>query len=223
MAGPMDAPETRPDLIPLIDLDRDEADRLIDALTNVGLEAVTARVDTGGPDGALTRSLVRVFVPRSELSDARRVVAGVLPHMSKGRPNEHHPEAAAADSGRLDVSESEQWSQIVADLRADGVSPDVPASNDIGAGRRDDFFPDQQDRFTPPEPPPLPRMSRAAMAAWAAILGGIALVVVSTILGSTGILTVLGVAAFIGGFVALVARAGSSGTDLDDHDDGAVV
>jgi hypothetical protein len=219
----MDAPETRPDLIPLIDLDRGEADRLLDALTNVGLEAVTARVDTGGPDGALTRSLVRVFVPRSELSDARRVVAGVLPHMAKGRPNEHHPEAGTSDSGRLDVSESEQWSQIVADLRADGVAPEVPPGAATSAARRDDFYPDQQDRFTPPDPAPMPRISRSAWAAWAAILGGIALIVVSTILGSTGILTVLGVAGFVGGFIALVARAGSGRGDLDDHDDGAVV
>ncbi|HQZ84619.1 MAG: hypothetical protein QG671_1279 [Actinomycetota bacterium] len=219
----MDAPETRPDLIPLIDLDRGEADQLVDALTNVGLEAVTARVDTGGPDGALTRSLVRVFVPRSELSDARRVVAGVLPQMGTGRPKEHPPEATPADSGRLDVSESEQWSQIVADLRADGVSTEVPAGADVAPARRDDFMPDQQDRFTPPDPPPLPRLSRAAMAAWAAIVGGIGLVVLSTILGLTGILTVLGVAGFVAGFIALVARAGSGRSGLDDHDDGAVV
>jgi len=219
----MDAPETRPDLIPLIDLDRGEADQLVDALTNVGLEAVTARVDTGGPDGALTRSLVRVFVPRSELSDARRVVAGVLPQMGTGRPKEHPPEATPADSGRLDVSESEQWSQIVADLRADGVSTEVPAGADVAPARRDDFMPDQQDRFTPPDPPPLPRLSRAAMAAWAAIVGGISLIVLSTILGLTEILTVLGVAGFVAGFIALVARAGSGRSGLDDHDDGAVV
>lgn len=79
------------------------------------------------------------------------------------------------------------------------------------------------ERFVPPEPPPLPRGDLFARLAWAGVLGGpFFLLLAAMVWRDAPQLLVLGaVAAFIGGFVALVLRLPQQHDD--DGDDGAVV
>ena len=206
----------RADLIPLVDLDDADADKLLAALRNVGLTPEVRRIDTGRSDGAMTRPLVRVLVPRNDLSDARRVATGVLPHLGVSGP--HQPADPTDDgdrqAGRLAPSEAEQWSQIVSDLRSGGG---WEAARALPEPEKDDV-----EHFVPPEPPPLPRPQRITLAAWIAVIGGLALVLISAILHVGGLLAVVGLAAFISGFVALVSRARGN-ADRDDPDQGAVL
>jgi hypothetical protein len=77
--------------------------------------------------------------------------------------------------------------------------------------------------YEPPEPPPLPRMDLVSRLAWAGVLGGPVFLLLAALLWS-GLPTALllgALAAFVGGFVTLVARL--PGTPPDDPDAGAVV
>lgn len=199
--------EQRPDLIPLIDLEQEDADAVCDAMANVGLEAVPHRLDPDGPDGGIGRMVVRIYVPRAQLRDARDVVRGVLP--------EYRAPGSPARPSSLAPSEEEQWSRIVADLRGDGVDIDVPVPAAAPV-------PEDEPGFTPPPPPPLPRPHRVTVLAWAAIAAGAVLLLVGLGAGGEKLLAMLGIAGFIGGFITLVARAGED-TRTDDPDDGAVV
>ncbi|MFJ6213904.1 hypothetical protein ACIQGZ_11320 [Streptomyces sp. NPDC092296] len=81
------------------------------------------------------------------------------------------------------------------------------------------------DHFIPPEPPPLPTGDTTAKFAWLAVLGGPALLLFSALAWRdiSGWPAVLGVTAFIGGFVTLVARMKDRDEDDDDPTGGAVV
>jgi hypothetical protein len=80
-----------------------------------------------------------------------------------------------------------------------------------------------EERFIPPEPPPLPRGDLFGRLAWAGVLGGpLFLLLAAMVWRDAPQILVLGaVAAFIGGFVALVLRLPQHHDD--DGDDGAVV
>lgn len=81
------------------------------------------------------------------------------------------------------------------------------------------------DHFVPPEPPPLPRTDTTGTFAWIAVLGGPALLFFSALAWReiSGWPAVIGVTAFIGGFVTLVARMKDRDEDDDDPHGGAVV
>ena len=84
---------------------------------------------------------------------------------------------------------------------------------------------DSADHFEPPPPPPLPVPDTIGRFAWAAVLGGPLFLIVATILRAdiSGWPGFVGLAAFVGGFVTLVARMKDRPpTDLGG-DDGAVV
>ncbi|MFI0431734.1 MAG: hypothetical protein ACH36H_01165 [Candidatus Nanopelagicales bacterium] len=198
--------EDRPELIPLIDLELDEADDVIDAMANVGLEAVPYRLDPGAAEGQITRAVIRLYVPRAQLRDARSVVRGVLPEYSSSGV-ETPPET-------LPRAEEQQWADIVSGLRSDGFEePETPR-----------VLPPEppEERFRAPTPDPLPRPSNAALLSWLGIVAGAVLVVVGMITNGTGLIVLLGIGVFIGGFVGLVSRAGQHRHD-DEEDDGAVV
>jgi hypothetical protein len=86
--------------------------------------------------------------------------------------------------------------------------------------RRDD--PD--DHFQPPPPPPLPAVDTVGRFAWAGALGGPLLLVVAALAGLRveGWVGLLALAAFVAGFVTLVARMKERPPD-SGPDDGAVV
>ncbi len=79
------------------------------------------------------------------------------------------------------------------------------------------------EHYEPPEPPPLPRGDTLSRAAWAGVLGGPAVLLLAAVVGGTlpSWMVVAALAAFVAGFVTLVARMPAERDD--DGDDGAVV
>lgn len=84
---------------------------------------------------------------------------------------------------------------------------------------------DDGEHFIPPPPPPIPRGDLTGRAAWAGLLGGPALLLVSTILGVRvpGWLVLTILCAFVAGFVVLLVRMGDRPPPDSGPDDGAVV
>lgn len=83
---------------------------------------------------------------------------------------------------------------------------------------------DDEEGYVPPEPPPLPRGDAFTMLAWAGVLGAPLFFLFTALFWRTvpQVLIVAAIAAFVGGFVALVLRMPDRRDD-DDPDDGAVV
>ncbi|MFF4919090.1 hypothetical protein ACFY4B_00725 [Kitasatospora sp. NPDC001261] len=103
--------------------------------------------------------------------------------------------------------------------------PVMPAG---GAGPRDFELAEETDEghFVPPEPPPLPPADVTAKFAWLAVLGGPALLLVDAVVWReiSGWPAWVGITAFLGGFVTLVARMKDRDEDEpEDPDHGAVV
>jgi hypothetical protein len=82
---------------------------------------------------------------------------------------------------------------------------------------------DQQDRFVPPDPPPITSTDLPSRLAWVGVIGGPVFLLVAALVWRTlPTLVVIGaLAVFIGGFVTLVARLPRDRGD--GSDDGAVV
>ncbi|MFE4972132.1 hypothetical protein ACFRAR_08430 [Kitasatospora sp. NPDC056651] len=103
--------------------------------------------------------------------------------------------------------------------------PVMPAA---GAGPRDFELAEETDEghYVPPEPPPLPAADVTAKFAWLAVLGGPALLLVDAVVWReiSGWPAWVGITAFLGGFVTLVARMKDRDEDEpEDPDHGAVV
>lgn len=83
--------------------------------------------------------------------------------------------------------------------------------------------PDADERYVPPPPPPLPRVSKYAVAGVLAVLVGFLLFLFPGLLpADRGVVTLLGFAGILAGFVTLVWRL-RPGDEERDPDDGAVV
>jgi hypothetical protein len=91
------------------------------------------------------------------------------------------------------------------------------------SGPRDYELVEDDGHFEPPTPPPLPETDPITRLAWGALLGGPGLIVLAAIFGLTlePWIVLSAIAAFLGGFVTLVARM--PGRKPDNWDDGAVV
>ncbi len=83
--------------------------------------------------------------------------------------------------------------------------------------------PDREEHFVPPEPPPLPRATPARRIAWSGLFLAPAAMLAAVAFGwvMPDWFAMLLVAAFVGGFVFLVATMPRD--RRDDGDDGAVV
>jgi hypothetical protein len=110
------------------------------------------------------------------------------------------------------------------------AAPSGPAPDQrviAGPGARDYSPPadPEDDHYVPPPPPPLPKIDPVTKVAWLALLGGPLYLVIATAVGWTvsGLAAFIAVAAFIGGFAALVFRMGNGGPRDSGPDDGAVV
>jgi hypothetical protein len=103
----------------------------------------------------------------------------------------------------------------------------APGSPGPGSGPRDSHAPEDPDdeHYVPPEPPPLPKLNPATKLAWFALFGGPAYLLICTVVGwhVSGLAAFLCVAAFIGGFAALVIRMDNGGPRDSGPGDGAVV
>lgn len=140
-----------------------------------------------------------------------------------------------ADEGR---AEAAAWAAIVANFGERAVldpadEPDTAARSEPAPSSAADPGPDPDDaidalleeeqRFVPPDPPPVPMPPPDRLAAWIGVFGSPAVLLVCLVVGVT-IPTLLGwalVIGFIGGFCYLLAR--SPGTPRDPGDDGSRV
>jgi hypothetical protein len=86
-------------------------------------------------------------------------------------------------------------------------------------------YAEDEDHYVPPLPPPIPRAQAATKAAIAALVGGVAMLVISTVtdVQDADVLAFLGVVAIVAGFVTLVARMRDAPPTDSGPDDGAVV
>jgi len=179
---------------------------------------------SGGPSD-------RVMVDRRYRSQARAVLAGLLPELR----------AEVAESRRQ--ADDTSWQQIVNGLSSEGVGSrrvdvdDAAGESEVAADEWSDVRPDpantgvdadladEQEHYVPPEPPPFPTTDTVNRFAWVGLIGGPAFLILGTLLGWSvdGVAALLAVGAFVGGFVTLVARMKDGPSIDDDGDDGAVV
>jgi hypothetical protein len=85
---------------------------------------------------------------------------------------------------------------------------------------------EEEGHYVPPPPPPLPKVDLATKVAWVALFGGPAYLLIAAMANwhMEGWALFTAVAAFIGGFVALVVRMGDGPPSNDSGwDDGAVL
>lgn len=82
---------------------------------------------------------------------------------------------------------------------------------------------EEEGHFEPPPPPPLPKLDLPTKLAWVALFGGPAYLLVAAMANwhMEGWALFTAVAAFIGGFVALVVRMGDGPPNDSGWDDGA--
>ncbi|MFD9883890.1 hypothetical protein ACFWZT_20780 [Streptomyces alboflavus] len=108
---------------------------------------------------------------------------------------------------------------------APGVGGAGPRDYSAAEASEDDFDPDDEGHFVPPEPPPLPDAEVTAKFAWLAVIGGPLLLLLAVLLGwqMTWWLTTLGIGGFLGGFATLVMRMKGDDEEDDDPGRGAVV
>ena len=102
-------------------------------------------------------------------------------------------------------------------------SPDA-GDGETGQGSARQPGEDDEERFVPPEPPPITSTDLASRLAWLGVLGGPLVLLLAALTWShlPTLVVLAALAAFVGGFITLVARLPR---DRDDNgpDDGAVV
>jgi hypothetical protein len=97
----------------------------------------------------------------------------------------------------------------------------APGAYELGTGDGEED--DPHDRFVPPEPPPITSTDLVSRLAWLGVIGGPLFLLVAALVWRAlpTLVVIVALAAFIGGFITLVARLPR---DRDDGpDDGAVV
>lgn len=105
----------------------------------------------------------------------------------------------------------------------DGV--DDPTHPDLGALDSDIDCQGADERYVPPDVPPLPKLDPVARGAWTALFGGPGYLFIATTLSwqVPGWAELAAIIAFIAGFVILVSRLGDGPSRRDGPDQGAVV
>jgi hypothetical protein len=108
--------------------------------------------------------------------------------------------------------------------------PDPPETDDAkdpSVGRHRTRFeePAEEDRFVPPQPPPLPRLSGADQVGWLGLVGGPVILIAAAVfhLVLPPWVTLIAALGFIAGFVSLVVRMDKGDDRYDDPDNGAQV
>lgn len=224
---------------PLADLDPQLADAMLDALREAGVAAYT--VPAPGQAGVYfemrspDRPTDRLWVDRDARAQAEQVLTDRLPQL-RAELEAHHRS-----------TDDDAWAAIVAAYESAPADPlpRWPASEDVPPEPEDDSTSQpptpaaaaepaaaarpsrraDDEHYVPPPPPPLPRGDRVTRWAWAALLGSPLLLIAAGLVGLRieGGAALLLVAAFIGGFVTLVARMKDRPGRDEDPDDGAVV
>jgi hypothetical protein len=220
----------------LADVDTHLVDMVLERLRDAQVAAYSA--PTPGRRGYYGETVAplapsdSVWVDSARRDQARVVVDGFL--------------AEVAD----EVAVESAWAGIVADFErtSQGPVPPWPASEDVDddegdppvrggleAGRTPERTSppydtsvhrvEDHDHFEPPPPPPLPSVDPVTRFAWAGALGGPAVLLLAALAGLplAGWVGALAVAAFMAGFVTLVARMKERPPTDSGPDDGAVV
>jgi hypothetical protein len=225
--------------LPLADVEAALSAHVLDALAEAGIAAYAETANPGSSDlasiwgptapGRTGAPSDRIHVARDGRTDARALLADLLPELRAELAQERQ------------AVEDETWSQIVSGIEADGglpasqEEPTPAAAGSEGAAGDDEWgkrpaMPAElderdDDHFVPPEAPPLPTTDAVTRAAWIGIVAGPLFLLLATLLDwqADGIPALLAVAAFVGGFVTLVARMKERPTLDESGDDGAVV
>ena len=184
-------------------------------LADAGLTSIA---DTEEADG-----LMAIEIDVADLERAQSVIGLVLPQLLEPRqpnpvqlsdrlirtedPPTPPPPAGGFPGGLIDGRNIGGYADPLAD------------------GPAEDGYDTDSDRdFSPAPPPPIPRpRDRVAMAAWIAVIGGPIMLVVVHFLNLSAFWTAIGLAMFIGGFAALIARMDDSRKQEEGWDDGAVL
>ncbi|MCH1868233.1 hypothetical protein [Nocardioides sp. CFH 31398] len=170
-------------------------------------------------EDALWRAIVENYGERADLDDA-----------TTDRAADRHTGDGASVGSTETASEAAEASSEDQASAAGTAEPvdgaDHQAARDAEAARREREFEAQHEvpeRFVPPEPPPLPYVPPSRLLAWCLMVGGPLLLLLSLVLDFwlPGIIQLLAVAGFVGGFVYLVVRMPRD--PRDPWDDGARV
>ena len=196
------------------------------------------------------RPTERIHVDFAQLARAHVVVARALPSLRSDFHADAAMRADASDMKSIDrqrelpdADVDALFQDIVSgfsnttddpiprwSVREDSDQQPAPADPDPterllrqSSGPRDYELVEDDGHFEPPAPPPLPETDPITRLAWGALLGGPGLILIATMLGFTlePWIDLLAIAAFLGGFVTLVARMRDR--KPDSWDDGAVV
>lgn len=208
-----------------------------------GRPADRLHVDADATEPA--RQVLRAHLPSMDVE--RDGLSGSEPSRDSPRAPRHRDPASKGghDDHGGQRDEDEIWREIVAayDSEPSDPVPPWPASEDLddgetrrrtagGDGAAERGGPVQEpatdpddEHFVPPPPPPVPRPDPATGLSWLSLLGGPTYLLISTMTGSPvpDWAAFAAVAAFIGGFVALVVRMGDEPPQDSGPDDGAVV
>lgn len=119
---------------------------------------------------------------------------------------------------RENVPAEDAPQQVKAETPAPAQEEPAPAAEDHDDGG-------ESDHYIPPPPPPLPKMDAGTRVAWLALFGGPAYLLLAALLSwpMDGWIVFAAIAAFIGGFVALIVRMGDGPPPDSGWDDGAII
>jgi hypothetical protein len=225
--------------VPLADLAPQLADAMLTALGEAGIAAyaVPAPGETGGYlDVRLPKAPTdRLYADASAKTAAEEILEARLPELREEYAASRDEDQIFADivaafdlpsaPGETPWPAQENLDETRDDT-ADEAAEEPPgeANGELMTARVVKPATDDEDdeHFVPPPPPPLPKPDALTRFAWIALLGGPVYLVASVFLSweVPSWAAFLAVAAFIGGFVALVLRMGD---DPPEDDDGAVV
>jgi hypothetical protein len=147
------------------------------------------------------------------------------PSSGDGPPGERPgqgPAARPGGGGRADPASGADRTRVIRPaIPPHGAEPAPgPPAADPAAAAGDD-----EEHYIPPPPPPLPHLDPVAKGAWAALFGGPAYLVLTSIVGWNvpGWAALLAVMAFVGGFAVVVTRLGDGPSRGEGPDNGAVL
>ncbi|WP_043638426.1 hypothetical protein [Nonomuraea candida] len=164
------------------------------------------------------------MTPQSDEDEVwRQIVASFNDTAERDSADQPWPDSenVAPEPTRRVVKPSEEDDPAARD---DAFAGDPTEPGDV-LDRPDTEDDEDEGHYEPPPPPPLPKLDLPTKLAWVALFGGPAYLLVAAMASwhMEGWALFTAVAAFIGGFVALVVRMGDGPPNDSGWDDGAVL
>jgi hypothetical protein len=195
---------------------------------SAGLTGSAGPADSTGPDGS-----GKPAEPGADGSSANRGrVIRPASFMSFTEPAEGQPSAGARHAGQAGQARQVPpgWDKdpIRGSARGRHAGDDTLGETthpDLGFAHLADLDSAADERYIPPQVPPLPKLDPVARGAWAALFGGPGYLFLATTLGwqVPGWAELAAIVAFVAGFVILISRLGDGPSRRDGPDHGAVV